>query len=107
MATDTIKKVSNDSENNYCKMPDGTLIQWGNTSLATAASSRESIALNFQLAFIDTPRVVASPSNSTRPDLYFANIRSIASDHFTLYVYNGYSSQISIPVDWIAIGRWK
>lgn len=38
MATSTIKQTMNESNSSYCKMPDGTLIQWGALSIAGNAT---------------------------------------------------------------------
>lgn len=104
MATDIIKKVSNDSTNNYCKMPDGTLIQWGQGNIVSGGSTAKSKVINFAvpidninhlaLALVvnssDDVRLTASGYTTTSFTVWIKDVTT-ATRYFT----------------WMAISRWK
>lgn len=109
MATESIKKVTNDSASGYCKMPDGTMIQWGNFATALNASGQADGSISFPMRFSDSvPTVsitqfatsIASASGeiavgqaNTNNVAYFIN--SPGKPNWTCRIY------------WLAIGRWK
>ncbi len=89
----------NNSDYNYCKMPDGTLIQWGTTSIS-ALTTIVQMPMSFKdTAYYALVTLIANTNNAT-------NVTAItlsAVDRFSIGVN-------TIPSDgarWIAIGRWK
>ena len=109
MATSTIKQVTNNSGSNYCKMPDGTLIQWGKESVASKTEKASlgyhgSKAVTFAMAFVSLPVVIVCPHedagywNSGCTDITNIGFKaSIAGDQ----------PSVARTVEWLAIGRWK
>ena len=97
MATSIIKQTMNESNSSYCKMPDGTLIQWGVLSLVTA----EVTAVTFPIPFISNPSVVASTGAGAGRG--YADTEDVTTTGFTLWK----STSVSQWARWIAIGRWK
>ena len=106
MATGPIKQVTNNSVDGYCKMPDGTLIQWGKTSISRNAG-QNSATVNYQIPFISEPSVTATYS-ATHPEIWFCSAEGSSTTQITLYMYNsGTTASGSGTVKWLAIGRWK
>ena len=103
MASGTIKNFANDSGTNYCKMPDGTLIQWGD---ATIQLETDKITVNFPLAFVNTSYAIGAIGTyvSTK-DMSFVYAAQTAT---TIDIYrSGSDLSYSMPFKWFAIGRWK
>lgn len=103
MATSTIKQVTNTSGSGYCKMPDGTLIQWGYNIID---ANKDVVDITFEIAFADA--------------LYgFTTMSVFANDRTMTYVYGSatatgirvYSRVNPVTLEqrfkWIAVGRWK
>lgn len=71
MATSTIQQVISNSEQQqsgtgYCKMPDGTLIQWGILNVGDIeANSTGAGTFTFPVAFINNNYIAASTSRYT------------------------------------------
>lgn len=110
MATGTVKQVTNNSGSGYCKMPDGTLIQWG-----TVSNFKSGDKVLFPIRFHDnTYRVSITPNYNTSTTIqctYGVTGGGKYTDGFTIYAWdtvtNTASTQSNLVVDWIAIGRWK
>lgn len=94
MASGTIYKIINDSDSNYCKMPDGTLIQWGSATV----NSEGSYILSLPVAFIATPTITVS-TDAWNP--VAAGAAGVGTGTITL------RSSANQKVYWQAIGRWK
>lgn len=87
----------NNSASNYCQMPDGTLIQWGEV---TVPQGSYITTVTFGKTFLDTNYVITlgdyeevSPSISTK---YVGGCRIGRTPNTT-----------ANNIDYIAIGRWK
>lgn len=97
MASGTIKNFANDGGNGYCKMPDGTLIQWGTMTVAEGIYVD---AVTFSKAFVDT-----------NYSLTLAVYDDISASVSTKYAGGCRIGRIpntaSNRVDWQAMGRWK
>ena len=107
MATESIKKVSNDSAETstggYCKLPDGTLMQWGsatinsggyttNVALPVPFVNKNKIAVTVATASVDNNKFFGVNYTSvTESQLSFGRTPNTSTD--TIY--------------WFAIGRWK
>lgn len=119
MATGIIKKVISDSGSGYCKMPDGTLIQWGAISVdpidvdTVWGSGYESAEISitgqiFQIPFTSTPtlllRLRVSPVAFIE-DKINASTTGLSGTFHLVRPAIGYNCTGSIF--WIATGRWK
>lgn len=99
----------NDSGLYYCKMPDGTLIQWGEV-INTAAGYSE---VSFPIAFVND-HFIFSATPRYSPDYPVIDYRTIAQKNsvsrglvnFKPITATG-SYTTEALADWIAIGRWK
>lgn len=93
----------NESGANYCKMPDGTLIQWGDASIA---AHEQITTVTFPIAFINTNYTVSVLG-------VFANTRDVAfvygvATTTNIEIYESLSdASLEEPFKWLAIGRWK
>lgn len=116
MASGTIKNFANDSGTGYCKMPDGTLIQWGRISVnnvpitdawgALYESPIQRSGVVFPIPFINEPCVVASATVS--PTAWLENLNSDREGLASFYLVRPTStSGTNGYVNWQAIGRWK
>lgn len=104
------KAENNISGTNYCKMPDGTLIQWGIISVTTGTSTS---SLNyyhgyapvvFTTTFASTPTVVTTPEeNAGYWNSSVANLQTTGCNVFLA----GSLASTARNVMWTAIGRWK
>ena len=113
---DAIDANTNTSGSGYCKMPDGTLIQWGTINVDNVAinnawgniyeSAQISAGVTFPIRFIEDPVVVALAQ--TTPTSWLENITNGKSNIGSFYLLRGTSnSGVSGAVYWTAIGRWK
>ena len=122
MATGTIKQTTNNSGTGYCKMPDGTLIQWGRlsgitvnlTALGNSGLYGQTYVANngivFPIAFVDSSYFVTGSFQYSTGNVFPLAVAytAQATDHcfpsfFDAYARSGNDGRIS----WQAIGRWK
>lgn len=100
----------------YCKMPDGTLIQWGEIAVTDVAianawgSLYESVSQQsgvvFPIAFVGSPSVIAFAS--TTPTSWLENMGYDSTRLGTYYLVRATSTATTSGfISWIAIGRWK
>lgn len=103
MASGTIKNFANDSGANYCKMPDGTLIQWGD---ATIQQGTDKITVNFPLAFVNNIYTISAIGTYVvTKDISFVYA---AQTETAVDIYlSGSDFSYSMPFKWLTIGRWK
>lgn len=87
----------NESDSDYCKMPDGTLIQWGRKTASTYNA-----AISFPVPFIDTNYVISVTHKSAAGEAkaYAAAVGTTTTGY--LYAASG-----TADAYWIAVGRWK
>lgn len=112
MATGTIEKVTNNSSSGYCKMPDGTLIQYGKFTVNLPANNWYEYTLTYPLTdgngFNAVPSFAASCTIWSNPSEFSVIRRTEFQDSGTLRIGNSGSSAVSgVIVTWIAVGRWK
>lgn len=116
MAVSIISMTTNNSDNGYCKMPDGTLIQWGSTFFPPVeATGLQTLDVTLPIVFATTSgyRVTAVWADMATTN----NIKNYVTD---LSVNNSGKTTSSIQFncirvrtnlnwwfDYIAIGRWK
>ena len=103
MATGTMQKVTNDSGTGYCKMVDGTLMCWGNS---TIPANNDRIDVTFPVTFSDDPRYQITPvENGYTGTVSLYSWQRLKNK---MYVINrGASQSKAILFDWFAVGRWK
>ena len=102
MAVSKIQQVTNNSGSNYCKMPDGTLMQWG---IGTVPANEQSTEIIFPQSFYYSSYgfcAIGVYNNSGEVDFVFYNE---TVDKLTLHR-NGDKS-FAQTFRRIAIGRWK
>lgn len=103
MAQGTMQKVTNDSGSNYCKMPDGTLIQWVSAEV-TSGWTRQ---FAFPQSFKDTSYEIATCLKlNSAEDMQITGI-SKAVNYVALSWKFQPSTSIPLFCSVIAIGRWK
>ena len=90
----------------YCKMPDGTLLQWGSKSISREAGSNTANA-TFALAFVSDPQVFASYMTG-HPEIWHYSVANKSTTGCTLELYNeGSSASGGATIFYFAVGRWK
>ena len=113
MAQGDIKQVTNNSgkSNNiyYCKMPDGTLIQWGKGTISGGSGS---VTFTLPVSFVDTAyAVVASPDIVTSSSGVYGTGATFPTQITAVNQVRVHRSNSSATYDnyvyFIAIGRWK
>ena len=103
-----IQQQTNDSNSNYCKMPDGTLIQWGLESVTptltggvfTYSGGKQ---ITFSIPYIQTPIGVTCPVENG--GYWNTGATTISTTQFSLWIAG--NNQTAHDAAWIAIGRWK
>jgi hypothetical protein len=110
MASGTIKNYANDSDMGYCKMPDGTLIQWGvadNTADGYAEITFPQAFVNRNYAILGTPR--HGPGHTSLD--YFAIISASTVSSAIAYFRKATDAtpdlDTTAEISWFAVGRWK
>ena len=115
MASGIIEKVISDSGTNYCKMPDGTLIQWGYSIPGYANPNIATSRITFPIAFTAQPSVcltVGDAQHAFQELAANAKVGSLTKNAFTIS-YQDPAGQFQSdgsyikPIYWLAIGRWK
>ena len=114
MASGIIEKLSNDSANDYCKFPDGTLMCWGTFSGGSYATSQEgslyvaviSLSITFPVAFSAKPAVMFSPSGNPY-SIPATSVVYSTTGITQLGLARPNSGNIYPEFSWFAIGRWK
>ena len=108
----------NNSNGNYIKYDDGTLIQWGkvfkNIALTNYSETSQwyyddGHGVNFPIDFIDTNyylNVIATAGYSITLNVYSIQQLNVSRGNFNLSCKVNYSSN-DYPFTWFAIGRWK
>ena len=109
MAISIIKQVTNNSDTGYCKMPDGTLIQWGSVNITTTTEKGPfgytgQMQITYPIAFNSTPVTVGAIHDIA--EYWNASVYNYNNLKATLSI-AGNVSNVTKKVDWLAIGRWK
>lgn len=91
--------MTNSSSRGYCKMGDGTLLQWGYTSVSALTTH-----VAMQLGFKDTTyyvqiTLIANSNTAT-------NITAVTATDTSHFAF-GVNTIPSSGAYWLAIGRWK
>lgn len=109
---------ANDSDDGYCKMPDGTLIQWGTTVLTSGSTNAYVSPINITTVYIQFPipfastdyRVFGSGKYSTGASTPIGQTGETLTScgvHWWDAVARTFSTSIPLVIKWCAIGRWK
>lgn len=109
MANRTISQTWNESASGYCKMPDGTLLQWGLTVIERK-SGINSTSVDFQIPFISgsSTQVFVSMSTSAYAPYLAVFPGTIRATGCDLICYNSNTIDYAdAGIRWFAIGRWK
>lgn len=104
-----IQQQTNDSNSNYCKMPDGTLIQWGRFEVEIPANSYVEKNVQYQIQFYSSyqPQTVATIRAWDEPKNFYVLQRSGDHNDTTFRIATTASVAKTANVNWLAIGRWK
>ena len=103
-----VAQVINNSGAYYCKMPDGTLIQWGIAGQYVSAN-RQDVQVTMPFEFVNTNYMVfANGEYKEDPNNYETTciVRVDSAQKFTVHLKNTSSNYIR-QYQWLAIGRWK
>ena len=116
MASGTIKMTTNDSGTGYCKMPDGTMICWGQIVITGKAGTARGNGGLYTAEFSGTLATFAKPFIS-RPNVTMSANRNgysivcCAEWNATAITYaeigRPTSGDVVPALSYIAIGRWK
>lgn len=105
--TDTLLPECAVSDATYCKMADGTLLQWGYESNKSSGAE-----IPFSIPFVtNTPEVMIAGYYNAASTLRCVFSANPALNKFTVYAYDTSTGAISTATNlqfrWLAIGRWK
>jgi len=107
--TDTILPESAESGSNYCKMADGTLIQWGRVSEYHQVTQGvfEIFDVTLTIPYIDGNYTVTVSGRNDTSDNYNGNFSAMILTENTFKVFAKRNTVYANSVKWQAIGRWK
>lgn len=113
--------IGSNQYGNYCKFPDGLMIEWGNSAVPTAGSAIRGLptqnpdkdvyqvdlaahTFNFPVSFFNVPVVLAGGDNASYGMI---EADSTGTTNST-YIINGWHNSITnVSFSWFAIGFWK
>lgn len=110
-----LNKITDSGSNtngNYIKFQDGTLIQWGRknlpsvsfTQLTTGICYSAAQSITYPTAFIANPS--SSVMSRTRNLSWIINVSS-STTALGFYVVNSNSGSTDADIEWMAVGRWQ
>ena len=106
-STDAYANMVVKGTNGYCKMPDGTLICWGNrTSAEMTANVTLAEEFDFPYTFINAPSFTVSVVSSS-PHARFVSIIDPTATKGKVELRSTADLTGGIKYHWQAIGRWK
>lgn len=105
--TNPLLPESAESGTNYCKMADGTLMQYGHKSgIIVNSGATVSETISFPLEFSPIVSVLTIPQTSLAQ--YFrTTVNAVSDSSFDVCVHSSYTSSANLTIRWFAIGRWK
>lgn len=93
----------------YCKMPDGTLMEWGTITVDIPANSYVEHTIDFNPDFVGSvPSITATVLLYSDPKAFSVIARSTGG--YTAVLRIGTTSSVlqeDVKVNWFAVGRWK
>lgn len=112
-----INLLQTESANGYCKLPDGTMMQWGTTEVTSGSMSAyaniyvATVTVVFPQRFVDGNYIITGSSKfGTGAELAFgqgATSATQASVRVWDVAARVFSASDKLVVKWMAIGRWK
>lgn len=103
-----IQQQTNNSESGYCKMPDGTLIQWGVIDVDNLEiNTNRNYTITYPIQFSGSGKLIANPVYYGTPDTVFCLALQQFETYSTIRVRQSSLDGISFKVSWMVIGRWK
>ena len=117
MAEGYINQTWNNSDTGYCKMPDGTLMQWGWLQRTVASSGSQWSGtdfyyvaygdIDFPISFVGSVYVSLTPGRQN--SFFVINSGSEASKIKDIYIAkpSAFSTSVEYAMFWTAFGRWK
>lgn len=104
---DVYGKSDFESSSTYCKLPDGTLFQWGTVSITRNAGSNTA-AVTFPIPFATRPPYSNVSYDTSAPKTFITAFTGASESGMTAILYNaGDTISSSVLVRWFAVGRWK
>lgn len=109
MATGTIQMTANKSENGYCKMPDGTLICYGNVMMPSSGTVFISFASSFVNDAYGFSATYETLNGSVAGAIGTIKSFNILTSGITVTIAGEMPSAFvdRLRVSYVAIGRWK
>ena len=109
MAESKILQINNNSGTGYCKMPDGTLIQWGIVTAALPASGEDTETIGLANSYITTPIIslLQSVIDADWCKDYVISASNVSTTGFSIRIKNKTTTAGTYTFNWITIGCWK
>ena len=110
MAEGYINQTWNDSGDGYCKMPDGTLIQWGHEDISNLAPNTDkTIEVRYPVSFASGTigRLFCNVIYWSIPSLFSSIVCAEFQTYGVIRTRHTDASSQSYGLSWMAIGRWK
>ena len=104
MATSIIKQPPNEGTY-HLKMPDGTLMQRGSSTITRAAGANQK-AVTFPIEFTAAP-YVSVVAYTASPNRFLVAPDTVSKTGFNANLYNTGAATGDVAFCWFAFGRWK
>lgn len=94
--------------NDYVKLPNGTLIQWGQAHFPSSGSGGNGYAVeDFTIPFVDTPSVTATSMYASSVITFDLSVQP-RTYNVTIYARTNDGNPVTgASACWTAMGRWK
>ena len=103
----TMQKVTNNSGDGYCTMPDGTIMQWGNVG-SYQSTKRRDFTVNFPISFTaNTTYVVMATSrfaSESEPYECLCIVNKVNGSRCVIHQVNPTDNYCN-ALNWFAVGR--
>lgn len=113
MASGVIEKLSNDSANGYCKFPDGTLICWGSVTISSSYQpwgamyvSDANPDVTFPAPFLSAPALSVT-CKAMCSGVIVNTVCTATKWNQVAIMRQSPVTNYSVPLSYIAVGRWK
>ena len=113
-----MKPTTNNSGSGYCKMPDGTLIQWGvlanleprsytGTQRGTIYFYEIPVNVQFPIEFTILPQLMLTKAGGTMAAIGWSAWTANQITEIDLFSGEASITAMNATIHWLAIGRWK
>lgn len=106
--------TGSNSNGTYIKFADGTLIQYGSTTISVSLSQiastgvyYQSKTMNLPMSFVNTTYTVSGSSRYSTGHILPIGAVPTSVSQVNVCIYDFYARSGNVVVRWMAVGKWK